>query len=297
MKKKKTPRNQSARQLLAAAMLFYFLAFALLFLHDYDGRALLLAAAVPALIFVSSLITVGIYCLMIYRYSPMYLVSMLLFLFLGDWAGSFNGVRQYLAAAVLFAGHRLILKRKFVPYLLVVFLASLFHTTALVMIVPYFFYTRKPDLTQFLILAVGAIAIRFSYDAVFSLIGRYKGTVIDMQDEYMTRDINPLRIAVCFIPVILYFLSSDREHMTEEEAFYINALFFNAFAMFAATGSAYLGRIGLYTGAMVNIGYAHMFKMIPEEKNHWIVVLTVMGVLLLYWLYSLRGEDFQWIFQ
>ena len=55
MKKKKAPRNQSARQLLAAAMLFYFLAFALLFLHDYDGRALLLAAAVPALIFVSSL--------------------------------------------------------------------------------------------------------------------------------------------------------------------------------------------------------------------------------------------------
>ena len=54
MKKKKQKRT-SARLLLAAAMLFYALAFGLLFLYQYDTRALLLAAAVPALIFVSAL--------------------------------------------------------------------------------------------------------------------------------------------------------------------------------------------------------------------------------------------------
>ena len=55
MKKKKPQKRTSARSLLAAAMLFYFLAFLLLFLYQYDTRALLLAAAVPALIFISVL--------------------------------------------------------------------------------------------------------------------------------------------------------------------------------------------------------------------------------------------------
>ncbi len=55
MKKKKPRKRTSARSLLAAAMLFYFLAFLLLFLYQYDTRALLLAAAVPALIFISVL--------------------------------------------------------------------------------------------------------------------------------------------------------------------------------------------------------------------------------------------------
>ena len=55
MKKKKKEKRSSARRLLSIAMLFYFLAFGLLFLHEYDTRALLLAVAVPVLIFVSVL--------------------------------------------------------------------------------------------------------------------------------------------------------------------------------------------------------------------------------------------------
>ena len=248
------------------------------------------------LIFLSSLITVGIYCLMIYRHSAMYLVSMLVFLFLGDWAGSFNGVRQYLAAAVLFAGHRFIVKRRIISYLLVVLLASLFHRTALVMIIPYFLFTRKPDLTQFILLAAGALIIRLSYDIVFALIGSYKGTIVNFKDQYITNSINPLRIAVCFIPVILFLLTNNKQSVNKEQTVYINALFFNAFAMLAAAGSTYLGRVGLYTGAMVTIGYGHLFKTIPEGKNRRIIILAVMTVLLVYWLYSLWGKDFRWVF-
>ena len=59
------------------------------------------------LIFVSACITIGLYVLTIYRISPSFLLSMLFYLFLGQWQGGFNGIRQYLAAAILFAGHRL----------------------------------------------------------------------------------------------------------------------------------------------------------------------------------------------
>ena len=251
------------------------------------------------LIFLCAVIITGIYSLVIYRYSPMYLVSMLIFLFLGDWTGSFNGIRQYLAAAIVFAGHRYILKRKFVPYLLTVVLAMLFHKSAIVMILPYFLYARKPDTTQFIILAAGAVLIRFSYELVMQLVELFKGTIIDWTDAYMTRDINPLRIAVGFVPVILFFTSCDRKRMNKTQEFYINSLFFNAFAMLAGMGSAYFGRIGIHTSAMTCIGYGYLFQLIPKGKHKNAVITVMFIVLAAYWIYSLQTDSlhsFNWVF-
>ena len=252
------------------------------------------------LIFICAVIIIGIYCLMIYRYSVMYLVSMLVFLFLGDWTGSFNGIRQYLAAAIVFAGHRYILKRKFVSYLLTVLLATLFHKSAAIMILPYFLYARKPDVTQFVILCAGAIIVRLSYEIVVDLIQLYKGTLIDWTDAYMTREINPWRIAVGFIPIVLFFSSCDRKKMNKTQEFYINSMFFNAFAMLASMGSAYLGRIGIHTGAMVCIGYGYLFQLIPKNKHRNAVIIAVLLVFLAYWIYSLQSgslRNFRWIFE
>ena len=251
------------------------------------------------LIFLSAAIIIGIYSLVIYRYSPMYLVSMLLFLFLGDWTGSFNGIRQYLAAAIVFAGHRYILRRKWAPYFLTVLLASLFHKSALVMVLPYFLFSRKPDGTQFVILAAGALIIRLSYEGVMQLVELFKGTIIDWNDAYMTRDVNPLRIAVSFIPVVLFFSSCDRKKMDKTQEFYINSLFFNAFAMLAGMGSAYFGRIGIYTGAMTCIGYGYLFQLIPKGKHKNIVITVLLIVLAVYWIYSLQSDSlqsFNWVF-
>lgn len=251
-------------------------------------------------IFICSVIIIGIYSLMIYRYSPMYLISMLIFVFLGDWTGSFNGIRQYLAAAIVFAGHRYIKERKFVPYLLTILLATLFHRTAAVMILPYFLFARKPDATQFIILAAGAVVVRLSYEIVIDVVQLFKGTLIDWTDAYMTREVNPWRIAVGFIPVVLFFSTCDREKMNKTQELYINSLFFHAFAMMAGMGSAYFGRIGIHTSAMTCIGYGYLFRMIPQSKHRNVIITVVLLIFLAYWFYSLQSgslRDFHWIFE
>lgn len=253
-----------------------------------------------SLIFLSALITVGLYCWTIYRHHAMYLVAMLLYLFLGDWQGSFNGVRQYLAAAILFAGHRFILDRKLWQYCLVVFAAALFHTTAIVMILPYFLFNRKPDITQLILLTVGAIVMRFSYSIIFDLIGSYKGSALNVGgDAYLTNDVNILRILVAFIPVIIYIFFCKKEKQTREQDFYVNAVFFNAFSMMAGMGSTYLARIGIYTSAALGIGIGHVFQLIEDEETRKITTYVIMGVYFLYWIYSLQSpslRNFQWFF-
>ena len=254
-----------------------------------------------SVIFLSALITIGLYCWTIYKYSQLFLISILLYLFMGDWQGTFNGVRQYLAAAIVFAGHRFILERKLWKYCLVLFIAGMFHTTALIMIIPYFLFTRKADISQMALLTVGAVIVRFSYGLIFDLIGGYKGTVLNVTgDKYLSNSVNIFRIMVAFIPVLIYIILCRKESHTQEQVFYVNAALFNAFSMLAGMGSTYLARIGIYTNAVVIIGYGHLFQLIDDEKTRKITAYLIISIYLLYWFYSIQAsgiETYRWAFE
>ncbi len=252
------------------------------------------------LIFLSSLITVGLYCRTIYKYSFMYLSAVLLYLFIGEWQGSFNAIRQYIAAAILFAGHRYILQRRLRKYIVVILLASLFHKTSIIMLIPYFVLTKKPNHAQLVRLAIGAIAIRFSYGFVFDAVEELKGDELSVEeDPYLNANVNPLRILVAFIPVGIYTLMCPKVFFTREQVFYINACLFHSFTMLAAAGSCYLARVGSYTSAMTIIGFGTLFQMIEKKRNRQATILIVLALYLFYWLYSLHivsGGNFQFNF-
>ena len=278
------------------------------FLHFKEGGFAFIAMLSRAvfnhgqsLIFVSSLITVGLYCRTIYKYHAMFLVSLMLYIFTGQWQESFNIIRQCLAGAILFAGHRFILEKKPWHYFAVVLAASMFHISAVVMVIPYFLSNRKADLKQIIFLAVFAVIARFSYDYIFTLIEGIKGVTLYRANAYMSHSVNVFRIMVGFIPIVIYIVVCRKENQTKEQNFYINSLFFNAFALLAGMGSAYFGRIGVYTGAMVTIGYGHLFQLIDDERTRKMTVFATMLMFFLYWLYSLMvaGRDirsYQWIF-
>ena len=240
-------------------------------------------------IFLCSVITVGLYCRTIYKYSSSYALAMILYLLMGEWQGSFNAIRQYLAAAVLFSGHRLILERRLKDYLLLIFIAALFHKTAVVMTIPYFLFTRKPNQSQIALLLIGALVIRFSYGVLFDAIGDFMGSEQDVEgDEYRSNSINPLRILVAFFPTGVYILQCVKDNLTKEQIFYINAAIFHSFSMLSASGSCYLGRVGVYTAATTIIGYGVLFQLIKDENNRRTTTYIIVALFLIYWLYSVR---------
>ena len=253
-----------------------------------------------SVIFFSALVIVGLYSWTIYRQSNGYLLSVLLYLFLGQWQGSFNGIRQYIAAGILFTGYHYIHEKNFLKYGLIIFVASLFHASAIVMVLPCFLFFRRPDLKQLLFLACGAVFLFFSYDMVFNIIGAVKGKAMILKEgTYRTNDVNPFRIAVAFIPLLVYIVLCDKEQHTKEQDFYINAIFFNAFAMLAGMGSTYLARIGIYTNSFLILAYGYLFQLIRNEKSKRITVALVLTMYFFYWVYSIKAggiESFQWYF-
>ena len=253
-----------------------------------------------SLILLSAIITVGLYCWTIYHRSSTYLLSMLLYLMLGQWQGSFNGIRQYLAAAILFSGYQFILEKKYLQYGLIVLIASLFHKSAIVMVLPCFLFSRKPDLKQVILLAFGSIVLVLSYDTIFGIIGAVKGkTMVLEEGTYRTNDVNPLRILVSFVPVLIYIVLCDKEHHTKKQDFYINAVLFNAFAMLASMGSTYLARIGIYTNSLLILGYGSLLQLIRDEITKRVTVMCVLAMYFFFWIYSVQAagiSSFQFCF-
>lgn len=248
-------------------------------------------------ILLSEIITVVLYVRGIYKYSPLFSVSMILYLLMGEWTGTFNGIRQYLAAAIVFAGHRYIYDKKFFRYLLVVFIASLFHVTAWIMIIPYFFYNKKPGLKQVFFLAIGTAIITYSYDFIFNIIGSYKGVEMSISDNsYYNTSVNVLRIGVAIIPVIVFFAFCKKDNLTHDEGFYINGLLFNAFAMIAASGSTYLARVGIYTAPIALIGYGYLFKLFRNQRIVKVIILITFLLFLVYWWFLVKDLGYKWWF-
>ena len=90
------------------------------------------------LLVITSFIIVYCYLSIIKKYSVNYWFSVFLFITLGVYTFSFNGLRQGIAMAIFALAIPYLLEKRLFPYLLVCAIASLFHVTAL-FIIPFYF--------------------------------------------------------------------------------------------------------------------------------------------------------------
>lgn len=161
----------------------------------YDGAA-------P--IFLASLVTISFPLLVIYRHSKELLLPVFLFVTMGCWSGSFNGVRQYLAASVLLCGYKSLRERDLLNYCLIVFVAFLFHRSAIVFIVLYFIVDKEISITNIILLIVVTGIMLYSYDRVFQFANLVMDQEYSLEIAYTSRAVNRLRVLSTFVPVIIF---------------------------------------------------------------------------------------------
>lgn len=261
--------------------------------HAYDDYV--------SMFLISAVVTIGLIAWTIYKYSPSYSFSLLLYILIGTWHGSFNGIRQHLAVAVIFAGHKYIIERNFRKYLLIVLLAYSFHASGAVMLLLYFVPTKKINLNYIVLLFLTSIVVLYSYEAVFSAFEVLRGEPLinPRTMAYFQRQVNILRILTAFMPVILYFLLEKKTKISASLAFYFNITFVNAAFWLATSQSAYLARIGIYTNIFLTLSYPRL----TDIKDRRVVNLLRGFILLFYLIFwyidvssSIALNDFQWIF-
>lgn len=88
--------------------------------------------------FITSIITVYLNLKVLRKLSVNYTLAVFFFITLGSYTFIFNGIRQALSMAIFALAVPYFLEKKWLPYFVIVLLASSFHRSALVMIPMYF---------------------------------------------------------------------------------------------------------------------------------------------------------------
>ena len=246
----------------------------------------------------ASLITVGLIIQTIAKNSNMFSFSVLLYIFVGIWQGSFNGVRQYLACAILFAGHKYIIQREFTKYFIFTLIASMFHQSAIVMILLYFVPVKKIKTKHLIMLMFLSVAILYSYDIIFDVLEKIKETEFRSYG-YMTRNVNIMRVLIAFAPLIVYFFTTNKSQLTNKQFFYINMLFVNAAITAATSSSAYLMRFAIYTNIYLILGIPTLYNF-GDRYLRFIMKFITAILFFLFWYIEVKSSpslnNYMWIF-
>ena len=227
----------------------------------------------------------------------------LLFMFMGVWTFSFNGIRQAVACAVIFVGSCIIEKEEnswfkhVIKLVVICFVAFLFHKSAFFMLPIILLSNRKMDIKQIILLIISAIAIPLMFD------NAYEFMEVDLNSDdsliYIEHEINPIRLPVALAPLLLLALIKDKNELFTNERFITNMTFFHAILNIATMNSSYMHRITQYTAYFVIVFIVRSIKRI-DPKLRWPVTILVFSLYFGFFMYGIYTSEFlrqfQWYF-
>ena len=251
-------------------------------------------------IFISAFITLALMLGTIFRHSSRLFDAAMLFVFMGCWHGSFNGVRQYLAAAILFCGYPFLKKREFGKYLVIVVIAFLFHKSAAIMLIPYFFVHSRVSVRNLILIIAGCVVVFMLYDRLYGVVDFLMKEDINWDWEYMRSAVNPIRVLVNIVPAVFYLILYSRTKKNADENFWINLLIVNAVAMLLSSRSAYLARIGIYTAPFCAIAIPELNRKL-EPRYERMVMIGMLILFGIYWWYDISHSgslnNWRWVWE
>lgn len=248
----------------------------------------------------ASVITIGLPLVVIYRNTNELFLATVLLVIMGYWHGSFNGVRQYLAAAVLFCGYKLLQDREFRKYLIAVFVAFLFHRSAAIMALFYFVVYREVSFKNVVLLVVVIFVALRSYDVIFNLSNTLMDKAYSEDNAYTSTLVNRLRVLSSCVPAIIFMLEYRNVKFTKIQMFHMNTVIVHAAIRIVTMNSALLYRIGIYTDPFMAIAIPEMLKGIPIRNRRIYTFLIAIMYLLMWWYELSHGSSlstFRWIWQ
>ena len=262
-----------------------FMVFVKAIIGEHDAIFFLIVAAIQLLCV----------ALLYRKYSCNYWLSIFIFIGTTDYiAWMYNGMRQFIAAALIFAAMGLLAKKRFIAVIIVILIASTFHMSALLMLPVIFIMQGKAWNWRTILFVLLCVAAIFFVDQFTDILDKalsdtqYSSVVSDWE-EGGDDGTNPLRVLVYSVPTILSLFGI--RYVREENDPMIN-LAVNAgivstaiYLVSMVTSGVYMGRLPIYVSLMSN-GIAlpwlinHMFS---RQTARMVQVIAVIGYCLFFY--------------
>ncbi|WP_413307796.1 EpsG family protein [Bacillus sp. 1P10SD] len=235
------------------------------------------------LVFTSALITNIFIVYVLYCFSKKIELSLFVYITSGVYIVTMNGIRQSLAAAIIFAATRYLLNGNMKKFFLVVLLASTIHQTALIFI-PIYFIVRRDAWTKttLIILGIGVI-IAFGFNQFSSLLfSAIQDTQYGHYSNFSEGGANFLRAVVSGTPLLIAFLGKEKlKKIWPKSDYIINLSLLGLVFMIIATKNWIFARFDIYFGLYSLILVSWLLNLFSKESRN----LVYYCILLLYTFY------------
>lgn len=233
------------------------------------------------------------------KYSSNYIVTFFLFVASTDYISwMFNGIRQFTAVTITFFAFEYILKKKYVPAVLIVLFAALFHGSAL-LVLPFIFIAQGQAWNKKTILFIIAVIVAVMFIGKFTDIldtllaeTQYKNVVSDWQ-EFQDDGTNIIRVLVYAIPSILSLVGlrfikyADDPVINLCTNMSIASVGFYVVSIF--TSGIFIGRLPIYFSLYGYILLPWEIEYMFSEKSAKLVYLAMIAGYLGFYMYSVMG--------
>lgn len=269
--------------------LFYFISK----LINMLGASPQIWLAIIAFIFCSAIV------LLIYKYSDEPYMSIVMIISLGYLSFSFTGLRQAVAMAIILLSYKFLVERRIVYFTLFVFVASLFHLSAIFFLLAYLVKGFKTSWKQLTIIGISILMASFFKTPILKMV-----EILSLSDDrYLSYldDPSTLNSTGFLIQLSIYiyclFYKNNLTIKSEKNTLLYNLLFlglvFQAFSLVIAESF----RISMYFSIFSIILIP---KVINAEPNKWLrtlIYILIWSMLVGYLLISTNLQNFTFFWQ
>lgn len=231
---------------------------------------------------VSSIIVCGLYFYTMYRESESFPISVFLFVTTREYFRQMNGVRQYLAVALILLALPCLKKKKWIKVIILTLLAASFHYSAVVFLM--FAVLYQINFTPMLLLLVSICTFVLSVQAkvlLLPLINKYTdfGTYFLSSSNFSDSHFEKLTfLSFVFLMLIAAFVLGEKKgKISEEFKLYSNGIFIGLlFYALSASWPTTINRFGWYANIFITLYFPHVLFKMKSQAMRWCIMLFIM---------------------
>lgn len=235
------------------------------------------------LLITTALVTNLLIVVVMYKYSRMLELSLYVYITSGAFIVSMNGLRQFLAAAIVFSATKALFEGKWKTYFAIILFASLLHQSVLIMIPIYFIVRRKAWTASTFALLVLAIIIVVGFNQFSELLfTTIQNTQYSEYENFHEGGANSIRVVVFAIPLIIaYFGRRKLKELFPKSDIVVNLSIIGLVLLIISTQNWIFARMNIYFSLYQFILFGWIVKLFREKDQK----LVYFCILIFYFCY------------
>lgn len=222
-------------------------------------------------------------------------LSIYLFVTLGTYMFSLEAVKQVLAMAILLYAISALIEKKYKKFYVLVLIALLFHTYAVLLVVLPFFTSRPWRFKTYAVVIVTLLILRNFQGTITAVIG-YADTVgkeIAEEEVFSGYGMSLFRVAVyAIVPLATFVYQKKLIPLMDKRKYLLtnmSILSFMFVLMASQDGANMFGRMAKYFEIGTSCMIPFILRTLFERKSLRMVVVIVMILFMCFFLYDNAG--------